>query len=196
MRLWFVVVAALAAAGFANAAVYVDEGFENGVPPPRWASSKSGEGAGWDAETGGPWWTYALGWASSSAGAERWAKLETYSFGVPAEAELAFRFDYKYGHGGYEAPNRATLTLLYAEYPEEIFASHGMLLTSTWRGFKGTAVATRGGLVKVRFEVWVQNPHPRRVATYAWDVDNVLVVDAGEYAVAPTSLGRVRALFK
>ena len=195
MKLWLIVAAALAAAGFADAAVYVDENFEQSVPPPGWTSSKSGEGAGWDAEGGGPWGTYALGWASSSAGAERWAKLETYTFAVPAEAELAFRFDYKYGHGGYEAPNRATFSLIYAAQPEQIFASHGMLLTSTWRVFEGTAVATRGGLVKVRFEVWVQNPHPRRVAIYAWDVDNV-VVDAGEPAVAPTSLGRVRALFK
>ncbi|MEE9456259.1 MAG: hypothetical protein V3W11_03805 [bacterium] len=191
MKLWFIVVAVLAAAGFADATVYVDENFEQGVPPPRWTSSKSGEGAGWDAEAGGPWLTYALGWASSSAGAERWAKMDTYSFGVPAEAELAFRFDYKYGHGGYEAPNRATFSLIYAAYPEQVFASHGMMLTSTWRGFEGTAVATRGGLVKVRFEVWVRNPHPRHVAIYAWNVDNVLVVDAGEYAVEPASLGRV-----
>ncbi len=196
VNLCFIVVAVLAAAGLADAKVYVDENFEQSVPPPGWTSSKSGEGAGWDAEAGGPWGTYALGWASSSAGVERWAKMDTYSFTVPAEAKLAFRFDYKYGHGGYEAPNRATFALLYAAYPEQIFASHGMMLTSTWRGFEGTAVATRGGLVKVRFEVWVKNPHPRRVAIYAWDVDNVVVVDAGEYAVAPASLGRVRAVFK
>jgi hypothetical protein len=122
--------------------------------------------------------------------------METYSFAVPAKTELAFRFDYKYGHGGFEAENRATFSLLYATQPEEVFASHRIPLTSTWRVFSGKASATRGGLVKVRFEVWVQNRHPQRVAIYAWDVDNVVVVDAGEYAVAPASLGRIRAVFK
>ncbi len=195
MRLCFIVVAALAAAGFADAATYVDEKFEQSVPPPRWTSSKSGAGAGWDAEAGGPWGKFAVGWASSSASAERWAKMDTYSFAVPAKTELAFRFDYKYGHGGFEAENRATFSLLYATQPEEVFASHRIPLTSTWRVFRGTAVATHEGLVKARFEVWVQNRHPQHVAVYAWDLDNV-VVDAGEPAVSPTSLGRVRAVFK
>lgn len=195
MKLCFIVVAALAAAGLADATVYVDEDFEESVPPPRWTSSKSSEGAGWDPEEAGPWGRFAVGWASSSGGAERWAKMETYSFTVPAEAELAFRFDYKYGHGGFEAENRATFSLFYATHPEEVFASYAMRLTSAWRIFSGKASGARGGLVKARFEVWVRNQHPRRVAVYAWDLDNV-VVNTREPAVSPTSLGRVKALFR
>ncbi|HUV85743.1 MAG TPA: hypothetical protein VMX79_01365 [bacterium] len=195
MKLCFIVVAALAAAGLTDATVYVDEGFEQSVPPPRWTSSKSGAGAGWDPEEAGPWGRFAVGWASSSKDAERWAKMETYSFIVPAKAELAFRFDYKYGHGGFEAENRATFSLFYATQPEEVFASYGLGLTSTWRVFSGKASAARRDLVKARFEVWVQNRHPQRVAVYAWDLDNV-VVNTREPAVFPTSLGRVRAIFR
>jgi hypothetical protein len=188
------IIASLTAA-LAYAAPYVDENFEGGVPPARWTSSKSGPGAGWDPEEGGPWGTCARGWASSSAGAERWARMDTFAFEVPADTTLTFRFNYKYGHGGFEAENRATFSLLYATQPEEVFASHPMTLTSTWRVFNGNASATRVSMVKARFEVWVQNRHPQRVATYAWDLDNV-VIDVSEPAVSPTSLGRVRALFR
>ncbi len=196
MKLSFAIVAAaLASAALAGAAPYVDEGFDNGVPPPRWTVTKSGEGAGWDSEEGGPWGKFALGWASSSAGAERWARMDTFAFEVPAETALTFRFNYKYGHGGFEADNRATFMLLYAEEPVEIFASRAIALASSWRALNGRASATRGGLVKARFEIWVQNRHPQRVATYSWGLDNV-VVEASEPAVSATSLGRVRALFR
>ena len=188
------IIASLTAA-LAHAEPYVDENFEGGVPPAWWTSSKSGPGAGWDPEEAGPWGKYAVGWASSSASAECWAKMDTYAFAVPADATFTFRFDYKYGHGGFEAENRATFRLLYATQPEEVFASHPITLTSTWRVFNGNASSPRGGLVKARFEVWVLNRHPQRVAVYAWDVDNV-VIAASEPAVAPTSLGRVRALFR
>lgn len=188
------IIASLTAA-LAHAAAYVDENFEGGVPPARWTSSKSGSGAGWDPEEAGPWGKYAVGWASSSASAERWAKMNTYSFDVPANATFTFRFDYKYGHGGFEAENRATFSLLYATQPEEVFTSHPITLTSTWRVFNGNPSSPRGGLMKARFEVWVRNRHPQHVAVYAWDVDNV-VITASEPAVEPTSLGRVRALFR
>jgi hypothetical protein len=195
VKLCLILVAALAAAGLADATVYVYEDFEQGVPPAGWTSSKSGAGAGWDPEEAGPWGRFAVGWASSSGGAERWAKMETYSFAVPANTELAFRFDYKYGHGGFEAKNRATFSLFYATQPEELLASHEMRLTSTWRVFSGNECAARAGMVKARFEVWVQNQHPRRVAVYAWDLDTV-VVNTREPGVSPTSLGRVKALFR
>jgi hypothetical protein len=197
MKLWFTVATALVwAAAFAHATAYVDENFEGGVPPPHWESSKSGAGAGWDGESGGPSGTYARGWATSTADVERWAKMDTYVFDVPPNTTVEFRFDYKYGHGGFEAPNRATFILLYAGYPEEVITSFGMELTSTWRVFERKVVPPRGGLVKARLEVWVRNPHPRRSATYIWDVDNVLVADEAYHAVAPTSLGRVKALFR
>jgi hypothetical protein len=195
MKLRFIVVATLAGAMLAHAAVYVDEDFEQGVPPPGWTSTKSGPGAGWDPEEGGPWGKYAVGWASSSAGVERWAKMDTYSFAVPGEATVKFRFDYKYGYGGFEAENRATFSLLYATQPEEVFASRAMELASAWRVISGNASASRAGMVKARFEVWVQNRHPQHVASYAWDVDNV-IIEASAPAVSPTSLGRVRALFR
>jgi hypothetical protein len=194
VKLRLIVAAALAAAVLAAAAPYVDEGFENGVPPPRWTSTKSGVGAGWDPEEGGPWGKFAVGWASSSAGAERWARMETFGFEVPPDTTLTFRFNYKYGHGGFEAENRATFSLLYATQPEEVFASRAMAPAAEWRVLSARTPATRAGTVKARFEVWVLNRHPQRVATYAWDLDNV-VVDASEPAVSPTSLGRVKALF-
>lgn len=197
MRLGIVLATAvaLAAVALAHAAPYVDEKFEQGVPPPRWTASKSGPGAGWDPETGGPWGTFAVGWASSSAGAERWARMNTYDFTVPDDTALSFRFSYRYGHGGFEADNRATFSLLYAAQPEEVITSRRISLTSTWGVFSGSASVSRGGVVKARFEVWVQNRHPQHVAIYAWDLDNV-VIDVSEPAVSPTSLGRVRALFR
>jgi hypothetical protein len=185
----------LTAAVVAQSAAYVDEDFEQGVPPSGWTTSKSGPGAGWDPEENGPWGKFAVGWASSSASVERWAKMDTYTFAVPAGSTLTFRFNYKYGHSGFEAENRATFSLLYAAEPEEVFASRRMTLTSTWQVFMSSALAPLAGVVKARFEVWVMNRHPQRVATYAWDLDNVLI-KASEPAVEATSLGRVRALFR
>ncbi len=195
MKMRFLVSVILVAAAVAQAAPYVDENFEQGVPPSGWTTSKSGSGAGWDAEENGPWGKFAVGWASSSANAERWARMDTFAFDVPAETILTFNFNYKYGHGGFEAENRATFSLLYASQPEETFASRPMTLTSTWQVCRGNASAPHGGGVKARFEVWVQNRHPVHVATYAWDLDNVLI-EASEPAVEATSLGRVRALFR
>ncbi len=194
MKLWFIAALAWAAA-LAQATGYVNENFECGVPPPRWTVGRSGEGAVWEGRAGGPWGRYARGWATSMANAERWAKMDTYAFDVPANATVEFRVDYEYGHGGFEAPNRATFFLLYATSPEEVIASFGMPLASTWRGFDGKAAVARGGLVKARLEIWVRNPHTQRVAVYTWDVDNVLVADVARHAVGPASLGRVKALF-
>lgn len=185
----------LAAAVVAQGAPYVDEDFEQGVPPSGWTASKSGPGAGWDPEENGPWGKFAVGWASSSASAERWARMDTFAFDVPASATLDFRFNYRYGYNGLEAENRATFSLLYASQPEETFASRAMALASTWRAFRGNASAPHGGNVKARFEVWVMNRHPQHVSTYAWYLDNV-VIEASEPAVEATSLGRVRALFR
>jgi hypothetical protein len=179
----------------AQGAAYVDEDFEQGVPPSGWTSSKSGPGAGWDPEENGPWGKFAVGWASSSASAERWARMATFAFDVPAATMLNFRFNYKYGYSGFEAENRATFSLFYDTQPEETFSSRAMALASTWRVFQGNAPAPRGGRVKARFEVWVMNRHPQHISTYAWDLDNVLI-DASEPAVEATSLGRVRALFR
>ena len=122
--------------------------------------------------------------------------MDTYAFDVPAGATVEFRFDYKYGQGGFEAPNRATFALLYATPPGEVIGSYGMPLASTWRIFDGRVVAARGGFVRVRLEVWVCNPHPQRTAVYVWDVDNLLVANEAYHAVVPTSLGRVKALFR
>lgn len=195
MKLWIVATLALLAA-FAHATSYVDENFERGVPPPRWTVARSGEGCGWDGETSGPWGICARGWATSTGGAERWARMDTYAFDVPAGSTVEFRFDYKYGHGGYEAPNGATFILLSATSAGEVIASYGMPLTSTWRIFDGKAAAVRGASVKVRFEVWVRNPHPQRNAVYVWDVDNLLVANEAYHVVTPASVGRVKVLFR
>ena len=197
MRLWVVLTTAstVAAAAFAHAVNYVDEGFGQGVPPAGWNETKSGPGAGWDPEEGGPWGTYAVGWASSSADAERWARMDTFAFDVTGAASLTWRFNYEYGHGGFESDNSAKFTLLYPTQPEEIISSRTIELASDWRVLSGSASIPHGGNVVGRFDVWVKNRHPRHVAVYSWRLDNV-VIYASEPAVSPTSLGRVRALFR
>jgi hypothetical protein len=190
-----VVTAALAVAAPAYATGYVAEKFEKAVPPAKWTVKTKGS-AGWTQRTGGPWGNYARGAAASSNNNESWAKMDTYSFNVAANTTLEYRFDYKYGHGGFAAPSYAKFYLFYVGPPEEEITSAGMALTSKWVVFTGKPVAKRSGAVKARFEVWVKNPDTRHTAVYAWDVDNVVIAKAANHAVSPTSLGRVKALFK
>ena len=195
MRLLAVIVTTLALTAAAYATGYVSEKFEEGVPPAKWTVKSKGS-AGWTERTGGPWGRYARGAAASSNNDESWAKMDTYAFNVAANTNLEYRFDYKYGHGGFAAASYAKFYLLYVGPPEEIITSAGMALTSKWVVFTGKPVAKRAGAVKARLEIWVKNPDPGHTAVYAWDVDNVVIAKAANHAVSPTSLGRVKALFK
>lgn len=195
MRATVIVAVALTAASFACATAYVDEDFGGSFPPPGWTTRSGGGSAGWDVEGGGPWGSYAVGWAYSTDNVERWAELDTCAFHVDADTAVEFRFDYKYVYGGIEAPNYAEFSLFYAGAPEQVIGTDRVARTSSWREEKGDMPAPKAGSVKARFKVWVRNPSSQS-SIYEWAVDNVLINDKEGHAVAPTSLGRVKALFR
>jgi hypothetical protein len=189
----FALTLAFCAAG-AGATAYIDEGFEGPFPPGGWGVEKT-VNAGWDLQEGGPWCNYAIGWASSTDGIVRWARMDTPTFDVAAGTTVEFRYDYDLGCNGYPAEHYARFSLYYVGPPAETLVQRDMLLAADWRTYSDYIVVTRAGSVAARFEIYVKNPS-FHTSVYAWDIDNVLINDKRYHAVEPTSMGRVRAIYR
>ena len=184
------VTAALAAT--ALAADFVREGFEGSTfPPAEWKVETNGNGSGaWRREAGGPWGAYALGMVSSVGYEDPWAVLSTY-FDLPARTIIYYGFYYRaQGEGNYATNFRIT----------NLGMSGGYLVpplplgNTNWKYLSGFAFNPTATYVKA---VWSVGCGPSAGTSSAvLGIDRVTITDEDPYAVAPTSLGRVKALFR
>jgi hypothetical protein len=195
MRLSYVfAVVVLVNALSVGAAPYIDEGFEGAFPPAGWAIENTSS-AGWDRTEDGPWGRYAAGWASSSNGHEAHAGLTTSSFNVAVGTVVEFRYDYRLSDNGYPSTYHAGFYLYYIDRPHEYVFQCNAPLSVPWCELTGNVTAPRNGNMAAHFDISVYNGTSHSSA-YVWELDNFLVNDKQVHAVAPTSLGRVRALFR
>ena len=191
-RVLIIAVAAALAAG-ALAADFVREGFNGSTfPPARWYVELDGSRPGsWRREAGGPWGAYALGNAFSTRYEEgSSAVLSTY-FDLPARTVIYYGFYYRaQGQGNYAINFRITYLGMSGGY----LVSPIPLENTNWKYLSGFAFNPTATFVKA---VWSVSCGPSAGTSYAvLGFDRVTITDEDPYAVAPASLGRVKALFR
>jgi hypothetical protein len=188
------VAAVIGAAAWADD--FVREGFEGSTFPPAWWKVKRGGDfpGNWVPGSGGPWGAYTRGWAASGDCESSWATLSTYVFKVPAQTEIYYCFYYDLdggGNGWFEA-------IFYIEYvdpPGGYLVEKRFHTPVRWQCVSGRAVIGSTARVKA---VW----HVYAVADWRYEcgldflLDRVTITDEDPAAVAPASLGRVKALFR
>jgi len=185
--------AALVLAAAAGATTFVNEDFEGTFPPTGWKKECSNRG-NWTRGTGGPWGPYASGSTYSAESGLSRAALFTLQFNVRAEMRLSYRFDYGHFDVGHQSYTGALFYIAYQDQPPGTPVYVKLSKTSGWKRFSGEAVFYRAGPVKATWAVWCENTW--RYGYSYLRVDNVLIADKPSPAVAPASLGRVRALFR
>ena len=187
----FVVAGALAAG--ALAADFVREGFEGSTfPPARWYVVLDGSRPGsWRREAGGPWGAYALGNAFSTRYEEgSSAVLSTY-FWLPARTVIHYGFYYRaQAEGNYGVNFRIN----YLVPPAGYLVPPIPLENTNWKYLSGVAFNPSAALVQ---PYWSVSTGPGyETSSVVLGIDRVTITDEDPYAVAPTSFGRVKALFR
>jgi opacity protein-like surface antigen len=187
-----VAVAAVLAAG-ALAADFVREGFDRSTfPPAGWKVETNGYGSGaWRREGYGPWGAHAVGMVSSVGSEDPWAELWTYEFSIPARTEIYYGFYYwALGGGNYGC----VFHIGYVSAPGGYLVKHRPLGNTNWKYVSGHAFNLSAARVKAR---WSVSCGPSAgTSGVVLGIDRVTITDEDPHAVAPTSLGRVKALFR
>ena len=195
MKTVLIVSFAAAFAAAAGAKDFINEDFEGAFPPPGWKTVIYGS-AGWEkSEVGAHWGFYARGGASSrEAGLSR-ATLASAEFNVKAHTKYFYRFDYDAGDNGHGSAG-------WEFYIKRVEPRGGNFLyvnlpvpESPWVERRGIFYATVDARVKACWRVWVECYWRGHSAIFK--VDRVIISEEKRFpAVAPASLGRVKALFK
>ena len=188
----------IAVAGALAAAVgakdFINEDFEGAFPPPGWKKVIYGD-AHWDKSTReGPWGFYAAGTAKSWEYESSRATLSSAEFNVKAHTKYYYRFDYKaneYGNGS----AGCEFYIKRVEPPGGTFLNVNLPWCLDWVERRGVFYATVDARVKACWRVWVECYW--RGGEAGFRVDRVIISDEKRFpAVAPASLGRVKALFR
>jgi hypothetical protein len=188
--LWACLLAsALVAATGANGSWYLDERFDT-CPPIGW-STVSHNGFSWYGGTGGPNGNYAHGYGVPPLMESGYAALDSPGLNIPQGKTAYYRYQYQFGYGGLPTGG-GRFYLIYAD-TESILASYGVNVTS-WMWVSGSAIVTRSAAVRVRF--WLGGSSAMMPAIITYDVDTCQISDDPFTAVAPASLGRVKALLR
>lgn len=190
--IWIFLIAAVPV--LTGALNYVDEGFEGAAFPPAGWTTTASLTAYWDKRTGGPWGNYALGSATSGGNYTSWAQLDTYPFVVGAGKDLYYRFDCSKDGGGFGAYN-VYFQVRYAGTGSVLGGGSFPWTGSSWGLFSCSANIPTAQPVFGRFYIYCGSTQ-NHWAGIAGHVDNVLFSDAPFAAVAPASLGRVKAVFR
>lgn len=185
-----ILIAALLASA-AAATYYMDERFEVSVPPPGWTSQ--GNQGGWTQEDGGPSGKYASSHLSGSGTYNGTATLESPPMNLPL-GTVYYRFEYYYGYGGWPYGNVAEFVLYYAGTGTELVrvtVTWGM----NWGEREGSAVVSQALPVVARWR-HLCSSYGMHGSTATFSVDTCQISGDVMTAVAPASLGRVKALFR
>jgi hypothetical protein len=181
----------LAAAG-APATVYLDEGFDEGKMPTGWQARTSGNGIAYysfEKRAGG----YCY-YASVEARSEQYAAVELTSKQLTVTpGTLYYRFDFASTHYG-SASTSKVFSAKYVGSSSSIF--YEILPTSSgWHVETGSFYVGEAKPIVAIWEISV-GAAPGRYGTGTFSLDDVAIADDPNFAVAPASVGKVRALFR
>jgi hypothetical protein len=192
---WLTAALMVAAAAAAEAVDFVHEGFAGSTfPPAGWAVATGGSRPGrWVRDVGGPWGAYAYGSAAVHGDQfeDSWATLSTYEFDLPAQTEVYYCFFYAVSIHGTDCDGR--FYIVYVNPPSGYLVNYAVQGPTSWRYWSGHAFNPSAARVKA---VWYVFARGRELCGISLDVDRVTVADRDPAAVAPASLGRVKALFR
>jgi hypothetical protein len=181
-----------AAATAATSKDFVNENFEGAFPPPGWKTVSYAEGE-WMKFPQGPWGCYAWGHAYSSEYGLCRATLTSPEFNVKAKNKYYYRFDYSHSQVGY-GTGGAEFYIKFVEPRVGTFLNV-QLPETEWTERRGVFYATVDARVKACWRVWTEC-YWRGHSAWVY-FDRAIISDEKRFpAVAPTSLGRVKALFR
>ncbi len=168
----------------------VDEDFEGSWPPSGWSIDSYGANWQWGSDNGDH---FAHG--ANTSGFQSGAYLETFKFTLTAGTSLKISFRYRgtTSSSGQNVYQRYVM-LCYENNAYYTWRSPGFL-DQEWgdKDFTTTAVPTTRNDYFVVFAFYVI-PDPHGYCWITMDVDDVLVT-INNVGVAPTTLGRVKALY-
>ncbi|NIT36780.1 MAG: hypothetical protein GTN49_09805 [candidate division Zixibacteria bacterium] len=180
---------ALAAAGGAVTQYYVDERFEGTWPPAGWRRVTGS----WGQESRGPWGKYALGLCMTTAQKPIYTTLESCPFTVPAKSTVYWHFCHREETMGGVGSAGAEFYLRYDGSSENIVKVP--LVWGRWKHAYGSAQVAEAKPLRAGFSGWVW-AWPGHSAYVILSLDNVQFTDESLVAVTPSSLGRIRAMFR
>jgi len=184
-------VAAMALAAVAGGVTryYVNETFEGNWPPAGWRSVTGV----WQQESRGPWGKYALGVAQTTGQKPVYTTLESCRFTVRANSTVYWHFCHAERTMGVAGSAGAEFRLRYDGSSEDIFRAP--LAWGGWKHAYGSTKVPEARPLRAGFSGWV-TAWPGHTAYVLISLDNVQFADESLVAVAPASLGRVKALFR
>lgn len=184
---------AVLAGAAAYGAFYLDERFDGPFPPQGW-TWQGGTLSSWSLRTNGPWGNYAYGVARVVGTTGSTATLNSKQVPFPIGRRLYYSFR-ALADCVMSINPRWEFWILYAG-TEEPLAYHewrGPFYPREWRCIEGSAVVAQAVPVFARFRVSAWGNTIEGHAEF--HVDTVQIADVTLTAVAPASLGRVKALF-
>lgn len=193
-----VIAMAATAASAAGAAVYVDEDFESRWLPEGWSTGKGGQGpgsyeTGWIRQREGPPHNYhamAYGYAQRAMG---YAYLRTPNLNVPANTTVYYGYDYKFGWTSTLLRFLAVMQCFHVGHSTPFYEG-GHQRRSSWEKVRYHFTVPESSPFYVQWYIYV-NAGSNPGSLNFW-LDNVTLTDEEYHAVAPASLGRVKALFR
>lgn len=180
----------------AGAVYYLDERFEpTQFPPPGWTEYNQG-GGDWFRSTWGSYYGIAIGQANASTpNTDRWADLESFPVALAANTILYFGFAARTERSG-------VLNLveqrfyIYNVISSFVYADVTVGPGTSWHREEGTALlGSEAATVKARWHVHIRTGAPPGGGARFY-IDNCQLCDEPMTAVAPASLGRVKAVFR
>jgi hypothetical protein len=168
---------------------YVNEKFEGTWPPAGWRVVTGG----WLQRTEGPWGNYAFGYRTTTGQNPAYTTLESCPFTVPANSTVYWHFCHAADTMGVPASAGAEFYLRYDGSSENIVLTP--LAFGEWKHVHGSTKISEGRPLRAGFSGWV-TAWPGHSAYVLISLDNVQFADESLVAISPTSLGRVKAVFR
>lgn len=195
MRTCLLVAAALALTAAGAAKDFVNEDFEGAFPPAGWTTAYEGNGSGrWSRASDGPWGCYAYGSASSAEAGLVRAIFMSPQFNVKANTKTYYRFDYGHFDNGHGVGG-AEFYVACVDPPGADLVYTKLEVPPKWVERAGDFSSAVDRRVKACWRVWA-DCYWRYHYSFLF-FDNAIISDEKRYpGVAPTSLGRVKALFR
>lgn len=194
MGVFRLVATAVLVAAAVAATHFIDERFEGSVPPPGWTESCSR--GDWTSGTGGPWGNFADGFANPQYPYFGQAEMDSPPMAIGSGKTAYYRFYCRSGASGNAGGFGWYFYLYYRDNPGSPFVTVNLRENSAWHERTGSANVARSEPVVARWRVHGGALMPPGSAYIYLNVDTAQISDLPLTAVAPASLGRVRALFR
>lgn len=193
-RLLGVVALALAAAAGALT-YYLNEGFEGTTFPPDGWTTQTSPNAVWErSPSWGPWQYYAYGHAYVPPESTEAGWLFSPEMSIPLNQTVYFFFRY-YISVGSAFSFQNNFALVYADTGYSVVSRSLSPTYGSWVVSSGSGIVQRNAPVKGRW-YFAASTYRYYSAYVTMNVDDVWFTDESTAAVRPSSLGRVKALYR